>query len=78
MVITPVDAVLAIAEPEIVPVNAEEITATKAAPPRNRPATTLEIIRSTRYHQESSENHEQGDVRRRDRGDDAKHPLIVV
>ena len=40
---TPVDAVLAMAEPEMVPVNAEEITATKAAPPRKRPATTLEI-----------------------------------
>ena len=43
MVMTPVDAVLAIAEPLMVPVNADESTATKAAPPRTRPATTFEI-----------------------------------
>jgi len=43
MVITPVDAVLAMAEPDIVPVKADEITATNAAPPRKRPAITLEI-----------------------------------
>ena len=43
IVMTPVDAVLATAEPEIVPVKAEERTATKAAPPLIRPATILEI-----------------------------------
>ena len=42
MVMTPVDAVFATAEPLIVPVIAEAITATKAAPPRIRPATSLE------------------------------------
>ena len=43
MVITPVDAVLATAEPEIVPVKAEDKTATNAAPPLIRPATTFAI-----------------------------------
>ena len=42
MVITPVDAVLAMAEPEMVPVSAEDRTATKAAPPLILPATILE------------------------------------
>ena len=42
MVITPVEAVLAIAEPEIVPVSADDKTATKAAPPLMRPATILD------------------------------------
>ena len=40
---TPVEAVLAIAEPEMVPVSAELITATNAAPPRKRPATIFDI-----------------------------------
>ncbi len=43
IVMTPVDAVLATAEPEIVPVNAEDITATNAAPPRSLPAILLDI-----------------------------------
>ena len=43
IVMTPVEAVFAIAEPEIVPVSAELMTATKAAPPRKRPATILDI-----------------------------------
>ena len=43
IVITPVDAVLATAEPEMVPVSAEDITATNAAPPRNLPAMLLDI-----------------------------------
>ena len=43
MVITPVEAVLATAEPEIVPVSADETTATSAAPPRKRPAMTFDI-----------------------------------
>jgi hypothetical protein len=42
MVITPVEAVLAIADPLIVPVSADESTATNAAPPRVRPATTFD------------------------------------
>ena len=42
IVITPVEAVLAMAEPEIVPVKADDNTATKAAPPLIRPATILE------------------------------------
>ena len=42
MVMMPVEAVLATAEPEMVPVSADEMTATKAAPPRKRPAMILE------------------------------------
>ncbi len=41
IVMIPVDAVFATAEPLIVPVRAEEMTATKAAPPRKRPAMTF-------------------------------------
>ena len=41
IVITPVEAVFATADPEIVPVKADAITATKAAPPLNRPAIIL-------------------------------------
>ena len=40
---TPVDAVLATAEPLMVPVRADDNTATKAAPPLILPATTFEI-----------------------------------
>jgi hypothetical protein len=39
MVMTPVETVLATAEPEIVPVSAEPSTATKPGPPTSRPAT---------------------------------------
>src|SRR6056300_1162972 len=42
MVITPVDAVFAMADPEMVPVSADDNTATKAAPPLIRPATSLD------------------------------------
>ncbi|CAI8364757.1 MAG: Uncharacterised protein [Gammaproteobacteria bacterium] len=43
IVITPVDAVFATAEPLIVPVRADDRTATKAAPPLILPATTFDI-----------------------------------
>ena len=36
---TPVDTVLAMAEPETVPVSAEAMTATNPGPPATRPAT---------------------------------------
>ena len=39
IVMTPVDAVLATAEPEIVPVRPEAKTATRPGPPTKRPAT---------------------------------------
>ena len=39
MVMTPVEAVLATAEPEIVPVRPEAMTATMPGPPVMRPAT---------------------------------------
>ena len=42
MVITPVEAVLATADPLMVPVKADDKTATKADPPRILPATTFE------------------------------------
>ena len=42
MVITPVEAVLATADPLMVPVKAEDKTATKADPQRILPATTYE------------------------------------
>ena len=44
MVITPVDAVLATAEPEIVPVSPLAMTATRPGPPTKRPATVLDIL----------------------------------
>ena len=44
MVITPVEAVLATAEPEIVPVRPLASTATKPGPPVSRPATTREML----------------------------------
>ena len=43
IVMTPVEAVLAIADPDMVPVKADEITATNAAPPRNLLAITFDI-----------------------------------
>jgi len=56
MVITPVEAVFAMAEPLIVPVKAEEITATKPAPPRTRPATTLETSMTKSLAPEATRN----------------------
>ena len=43
IVITPVDTVLAIAEPEMVPVSPDDTTATRPGPPTTRPATTRAI-----------------------------------
>jgi len=43
MVMTPVDAVLATADPDIVPVNPLAKTATKPGPPTKRPAAAREM-----------------------------------
>ncbi len=43
MVMTPVETVLAIAEPEMVPVSPEAITATSPGPPITRPATARDM-----------------------------------
>src|SRR5690554_5879607 len=48
MVIAPVEATLAEAEPEIEPINADEITDTLAAPPVRRPAKALAIFMKPR------------------------------
>ena len=44
IVITPVDAVFATAEPEMVPVRPDAMTATIPGPPTNRPATARAML----------------------------------
>ena len=65
IVMTPVDAVFATADPLIVPVSADDKTATKAAPPLIFPATTFDISITKSLAPETTrkpQNHKQRNV----------------
>ena len=82
MVMTPVDAVLAIAEPEMVPVRPEATTATSPGPPTSLPAMARrhvdDEIAGARANQESAENDEQKHIGRRDPGNAAEQRVVAV
>ncbi len=78
MVMTPVETVLATAEPDTVPVSAEPITATRPGPPTNRPATArarsmTKSPAGARPHKECAEQNEHEHESRRDPGDGSEH-----